>query len=72
MECFRIDESGYTGFDLMNSEQRFQGAAAVAISNEHAKHLIKEHFPKLQAVLVKSQRTPIYAAAASSFSLGVR
>jgi len=30
MECFRIDESGYTGFDLLNPEQRFQGATAIA------------------------------------------
>ena len=49
MECFRIDESGYTGFDLLNAEQRFQGATAVAISDEDAARLIKEHFPKLQA-----------------------
>lgn len=28
MECFHIDESGYTGFDLLNAEQRFQGATA--------------------------------------------
>lgn len=34
MECFHIDESGYTGFDLLNAEQRFQGATAVAISDE--------------------------------------
>ena len=53
MECFRIDESGYTGFDLMNSEQRFQGAAAVAISDEYAKYLIKEHFPRLKATELK-------------------
>ncbi len=53
MECFRIDESGYTGFDLLNSEQPFQGAAAVAISNEDAKSLIKEHFPRLQAAELK-------------------
>ncbi|XHO04767.1 hypothetical protein ACEQUB_01657 [Ralstonia syzygii] len=33
MECFRIDESGYTGFDLLNPEQR-QGATAIAISDE--------------------------------------
>lgn len=49
MECFRIDESGYTGFDLLNPEQRFQGAAAIAIDNEEANRLIREHFPKLQA-----------------------
>lgn len=49
MECFRIDESGYTGFDLLNAEQRFQGATAIAISDDDARRLIREYFPKLQA-----------------------
>lgn len=49
MECFRIDESGYTGFDLLNPEQRFQGATAIAIDDDEARCLIREHFPKLQA-----------------------
>ncbi|KJK19034.1 DUF3800 domain-containing protein [Pseudomonas sp. 2(2015)] len=49
MECFRIDESGYTGFDLLNPDQPFQGASAIAISDEDAKRLIHKHFPKLQA-----------------------
>lgn len=53
MECFRIDESGYTGFDLLNRDQRFQGAAAIAITNEDAARLIREHFPKLQASELK-------------------
>jgi hypothetical protein len=53
MECFRIDESGYTGFDLLNPEQHFQGATAVAITDEDATRLIKEHFPKLQASELK-------------------
>lgn len=53
MECFRIDESGYTGFDLLNPEQRFQGATAVAVSDDDAVRLIKEHFPKLQAAELK-------------------
>ncbi|MBF0094875.1 MAG: DUF3800 domain-containing protein [Alphaproteobacteria bacterium] len=53
MECFRIDESGYTGFDLLNAEQRFQGAAAIAISDDDAACLIREHFPKLQAQELK-------------------
>src|SRR5208337_4765620 len=48
MECFRIDESGYTGFDLLNPDQRFQGAAAIAISDEDAARLISEHFPSLR------------------------
>lgn len=49
MECFRIDESGYTGFDLLNAEQQFQGATAIAIEDDEARRLIREHFPKLQA-----------------------
>lgn len=53
MECFRIDESGYTGFDLLNSDQPFQGATAIAISEDDAARLIKEHFPKLQAAELK-------------------
>lgn len=53
MECFRIDESGYTGFDLLNPNQRFQGAAAIAISDDDARRLIKEHFPRLQATELK-------------------
>lgn len=53
MECFRIDESGYTGFDLLNPEQHFQGTTAVAIGDKDAARLIKEHFPKLQASELK-------------------
>lgn len=53
MECFRIDESGYTGFDLLNVEQPFQGAAAIAIDDDDAARLIKEHFPNLQAPELK-------------------
>ena len=63
MECFRIDESGYTGFDLLNPEQRFQGATAIAISDEEAARLIREHFPKLQAPELKYHslaRRPAY------------
>ena len=60
MDCYRIDESGYTGFDLLNAEQPnsrtaeqpFQGATAVAIDDE-ARRLIREHFPKLQAEELK-------------------
>lgn len=53
MECFRIDESGYTGFDLLQEEQPFQGASAVAISDEDASRLIREHFPNFQAQELK-------------------
>jgi len=53
MERFAVDESGYTGFDLLNDAQRFQGASAISISDEEAKRLIKEHFPKLKAPELK-------------------
>lgn len=53
MKCFRIDESGYTGFDLLNPDQPFQGATSVAISNEDARHLIQEHFPNSKASELK-------------------
>jgi len=53
MERFSIDESGYTGFDLLNPDQRFQGATAISITDEEAARLIKEHFPKLRASELK-------------------
>ncbi|MYD93277.1 MAG: hypothetical protein F4Y02_06225 [Chloroflexi bacterium] len=53
MECFRIDESGYTGHDLLNPDQRFQGAAAIAIEDADAERLIREHFPSLKAAELK-------------------
>ena len=53
MECFRVDESGYTGYDLLNDDQRFQGAAAIAIDNADAERLIKQYFPRLQAAELK-------------------
>jgi hypothetical protein len=53
VQCFRVDESGYTGFDLLNPDQRFQGAAAIAINDDDASRLIKEYFPNLQASELK-------------------
>lgn len=53
MERFSIDESGYTGFDLLNPDQRFQGATAISITDEAATGLIKEHFPKLGVAELK-------------------
>lgn len=53
MECFRIDESGYTGFDLLNRDQRFQGASAIAITDDDATRLIKAHVPRLQVTELK-------------------
>jgi hypothetical protein len=53
MECFSVDESGYTGFDLLNADQRFQGATAIVITHEEASRLIDKHFPNLVAPELK-------------------
>lgn len=53
MECFSVDESGYTGFDLLNANQPMQGASAISITHEQASSLIKKHFPRLQATELK-------------------
>lgn len=53
MECFSIDESGYTGWDLLNLDQRFQGATAISVTDEMAAQLIRHHFPRLQASELK-------------------
>jgi len=53
MQTYRIDESGYTGFDLLNDAQRFQGASAVSISDDDARRLVNQHFPRLQAPELK-------------------
>lgn len=55
MELFHIDESGFTGHDLLNPDQRFQGASAICISDDEAAALIKEFFPRVQAAELKYQ-----------------
>ena len=45
MSKFFIDESGYTGYDLLNSQQPFQGASSIRIDEESAKKLINEYLP---------------------------
>lgn len=53
MECFRIDERGYTGLDLLNLQQRLPGAAAIVIRDGGAARLIEEHFPNRQTPELK-------------------
>lgn len=53
METVCIDESGYTGADLMNADQPIQAASAVRISEIAAKALIDHHFPKSRALELK-------------------
>lgn len=53
MITYRVDESGYTGFNLLDKEQPIQGATAVGLSNEDAKILIERNFPELKAKELK-------------------
>lgn len=53
---FYMDEAGYTGYDLLNTQQRFQGAAALQIDEEAAMALMKEHFPKSKLTEIKHQK----------------
>ncbi len=44
-----IDESGYTGTDLLNHTQPFQGASAISISESEANDLINKYFPTIKS-----------------------
>lgn len=56
MRSVYIDESGYTGADLLNHDQRFQGASAIYISELEAKELINKYFPRLKSKELKYQK----------------
>jgi len=49
MRSVYIDESGYTGTDLLNQAQPFQGALAIYISDSEAEELINKYFPKMKS-----------------------
>jgi len=49
MSSVFIDESGYTGADLLNQDQPFQAASALYISEPEARSLIEKHFPKIKS-----------------------
>ncbi|MEE8043632.1 MAG: hypothetical protein V3T32_00690, partial [Thermodesulfobacteriota bacterium] len=53
MKNVYIDESGYTGHDLLNPQQTFQGASAICISEEDAGRLINSYFPNLKSAELK-------------------
>lgn len=48
-----IDESGYTGVDLLNQDQPFQGASAVYISDSEARDVINKYFPNIKSSELK-------------------
>jgi hypothetical protein len=53
MSTFFIDESGYTGYDLLNKQQPFQGASSIHIDEETAERLIKDHFSQSKSEELK-------------------
>lgn len=55
MQSIYIDESGYTGVNLLDEAQPFQGAASLLIDEDSAKSLIDEHLPNIQAKELKHQ-----------------
>lgn len=44
MRIIYIDESGYTGADLLNKDQPFQAASAISIAEDDAKAIVAEFF----------------------------
>jgi len=56
MTTVYIDESGYTGFDLLNTSQPFQGASSLRIDEKSAKSLVDEYFPKRQGLELKHKK----------------
>ena len=56
MKTLFIDESGYTGYDLLNKQQPFQGASSINIDEKTAKALIKYCFPRNKANELKHSK----------------
>ena len=55
-----MDESGYTGFDLLNKEQPFQATSAVQLSEDTAKKIIHNYFPSQNAAELKHKKLSKY------------
>lgn len=55
-----MDESGYTGFDLLIKEQPFQAASALQLSEYTAKKLIDNYFPRNKATELKHKNLSKY------------
>ncbi len=51
-----MDEAGYTGYDLLNEQQRFQGAAALRIDEDTARRIVEEYFPNIKSVELKHRQ----------------
>ncbi|WP_456311404.1 DUF3800 domain-containing protein [Serratia proteamaculans] len=53
MNVFYMDESGFTGGDLLHRAQPFQCASTLGIRHDDARYLIRQYFPKLKAPELK-------------------
>jgi len=60
METVYIDESGYTGYDLLNANQPFQAASSLLIDEDTAQYLIRDTFPRSKAKEFKHKRLSKY------------
>lgn len=56
MDTIYIDESGYTGGGLLDTNQPFQGASSIKINEATAKKLVDEYFPIRQSHELKHNR----------------
>ncbi|RIK78446.1 hypothetical protein DCC62_07590 [candidate division KSB1 bacterium] len=56
MDTIYIDESGYTGGDLLDANQLFQGASSIRIDESTAKKLVDEYFPTRQSPELKHNK----------------
>ena len=55
-----MDESGYTGYDLLNKEQPFQATSALQLSEDTAQKLINNYFPCKNVVELKHKKLSKY------------
>jgi len=60
METVYMDESGYTGYDLLNATQPFQAASSLIIDEKTAQSLIDETFPRRRAKELKHKKLSKY------------
>ncbi len=56
METVYMDESGYTGYDLLNLDQPVQAASSLMIDEKTAQGLIVDTFPKSRAKELKHKK----------------
>ena len=60
MKTIYMDESGYTGFDLLNCKQPFQGASCLIIDEINAQKLIENWFPRRKSIELKHKKLSKY------------